>query len=523
MTTLPTEAVEVSSPSLNCISESVHCNPLTQFSTVSSGFSCHTNCFSSRTEDINAESSKSDFVDVWQFNQQRPQNEVTNLSTEAVKVSSPSLNCISESVHCNPLTQFNTVSSGFSCHTNCVLSGREDKNTVSSRQENNISDSSDKPRQSKCWIHVYSKSTSTSSLRTQCAAAAADVVGVHSPKVYHRRNRRLHKKLQKIEHHMHFIDVPNNCQFKLTKQEIESEIVVVDGGNSNAPPIKPPSGVRWRRIPVSAFRLVDEYRPNIGLIHPTIDGIFPFIRLPRQMSLNIIGKCDLQKIYNTLTICENLRRSPLLRGKSKQVFTDYGKPIHYTVVGVQPSRNSKEVKSHPSFMKSLPDSHWRTFVWMMKRAEESFRQFAEHAVISNLFHARKLVPFNTFTSATTNYEADYFGSIGYGTNVFLRCHTDQDFTMSIIQVLLKGRTRYNLDDDIIVHFCLPTIGVAIPLRPGDYLLFNPKLPHCLSSRCAFEDEVISTSTYLKTAIVGMNNNDSPLTKEQLDIIGKLKG
>jgi hypothetical protein len=78
-----------------------------------------------------------------------------------------------------------------------------------------------------------------------------------------------------------------------------------------------------------------------------------------------------------------------------------------------------------------------------------------------------------------------------------------------------------LDDDVVVYFCFPTIGVAVPLRPGDYLLFNARIPHCISSRCKFEDEVMCTSTYLKTAIVGMNNNSLPLTDEQAWTINQL--
>jgi hypothetical protein len=57
---------------------------------------------------------------------------------------------------------------------------------------------------------------------------------------------------------------------------------------------------------------------------------------------------------------------------------------------------------------------------------------------------------------------------------------------------------------------------------GDYLLFNATIPHCVSSRCRFEDEIVVTSMYLKTAIVGMNNNDLPLTDEQASIIEQLK-
>jgi len=148
-------------------------------------------------------------------------------------------------------------------------------------------------------------------------------------------------------------------------------------------------------------------------------------------------------------------------------------------------------------------------------------------VISHLDLAKRIVPFKTFISSSSehpdkNFHAQFFGGIAFGKNVFLRCHTDQDFTFSIIQVFLKGHDRYQVTDDVVVYFCFPTIGVAVPLRPGDYLLFNSKIPHCVSSRCRFDDEIVVTSMYLKTAIVGMNNNDLPLTDEQAWIIEQLK-
>ena len=89
-------------------------------------------------------------------------------------------------------------------------------------------------------------------------------------------------------------------------------------------------------------------------------------------------------------------------------------------------------------------------------------------------------------------------------------------------MFLKGTSKYRLDDNVVAYFCFPTIGVAVPLRPGDYLLFNARIPHCISSRCKFEDEILCTSTYLKTAIVGMNNNDLPLTQLQARIIEQVK-
>ena len=67
------------------------------------------------------------------------------------------------------------------------------------------------------------------------------------------------------------------------------------------------------------------------------------------------------------------------------------------------------------------------------------------------------------------------------------------------------------------------LGVSVPLQPGDYLLFNPLIPHCISSWCKYDDEIMCTSTYLKTAIVGMNNNDLVhLTDDQAHILDNLK-
>jgi hypothetical protein len=93
--------------------------------------------------------------------------------------------------------------------------------------------------------------------------------------------------------------------------------------------------------------------------------------------------------------------------------------------------------------------------------------------------------------------------------------------MSISQVFLKGKDVYHLDDDIILYFCFPTLGVAVPLRPGNYFMFNALIPHCISSRCKLEDDVMCVSFYLKTAIVGMNDNNLSLTPKQSAIIHQL--
>jgi len=50
--------------------------------------------------------------------------------------------------------------------------------------------------------------------------------------------------------------------------------------------------------------------------------------------------------------------------------------------------------------------------------------------------------------------------------------------------------------------------------PGDFLMFNPRIPHCISSRCREADNVMCLSMYLKSSVIGLNNNLLELTEKQ---------
>jgi len=170
---------------------------------------------------------------------------------------------------------------------------------------------------------------------------------------------------------------------------------------------------------VSDLHIEDDLRGDIGLTFRRIDGCLPFIRLPRNTSIDIFGRCGLNNIYAALRACENLR-SPLCRSNKKCVFTDLGKPPWYACVGPQVSRNSQKVQDHPSFMDQLPTHHWESLLWLMHRAEESFKTIADHQVISHNHHAKNAVPFKTFsTSNPKSTSPKFFGGIAFGTNVFL--------------------------------------------------------------------------------------------------------
>lgn len=369
------------------------------------------------------------------------------------------------------------------------------------------------------WVHVFAKSTQPSSIRTQAASIAYIEQPVHN-KARHRRSRRAKKKLCKQQKLLTEVTVPTTIlENLLSESDIDNEIVVVDGGDDGNLPIQPPDDVTWRCLSVLGAKhlhVQDETDPCRGLTFSRVDGALPFIRLPRQQSLDIIRQMSLKEILGALEECEKLKKTSVRRSDNKRIFTDYGMSVMYTCAGVQASRNSPEVLDCNPFLEQLPQCHWTVLMKLMRHAEYCYESYADNDVISHMFHAKQVVPFKTMSmpgSCQTSM-LKYYGALAFGCNVFLRCHTDADFTMSMAQIYLKNKASYELDDDVVVYFCFPTLGVAVPLRPGDYLLFNALIPHCVSSRCRQDDNIYCISMYLKTSVVGMNNNQLPVSRTQ---------
>jgi hypothetical protein len=76
---------------------------------------------------------------------------------------------------------------------------------------------------------------------------------------------------------------------------------------------------------------------------------------------------------------------------------------------------------------------------LMQYAELSFESMADHQVLSHMHHAKQVVPFKTMTMSSDPTPLKYYGALAFGCNVFLRCHTDDDFTMSMIRSFKRER------------------------------------------------------------------------------------
>ena len=94
-------------------------------------------------------------------------------------------------------------------------------------------------------------------------------------------------------------------------------------------------------------------------------------------------------------------------------------------------------------------------------------------------------------------------------------HVDKDFFVSIHQLNVEGHCGSN---EIAQHFVFPTCGCAVALRPGDVLVFNPHVHHCLSSVSPFYAKLrVHVSTlHVKTAHMSKNDKTAELTPEETE-------
>jgi hypothetical protein len=106
-------------------------------------------------------------------------------------------------------------------------------------------------------------------------------------------------------------------------------------------------------------------------------------------------------------------------------------------------------------------------------------------------------------------------------------HTEDNAFLSYVTVTTQlhdatlpvaERVRHNLemnDPKPALHVIFPAHNLAEPICPGNILIFNPTVPHGCSAKLADHDNahVNVMYMYLKSAVVGGNNNKIPMTAE----------
>jgi hypothetical protein len=217
-------------------------------------------------------------------------------------------------------------------------------------------------------------------------------------------------------------------------------------------------------------------------------------------------------------------------------------------MGNQVSMGEKGIRIYSKEYHWIEKKEWDAVYKLVLDLERLSRRFLPHDVISKSYHARAVVNYPTIQPAETEIDeeggtgeeeggagekeggagekeeqdnseskrAHMTGSVAFGENTYVVVHTDEDFLHSCLMIFSED--ELTLDMEIVVYFVFPTLGFAVPLRPGDILIFDSTVPHCLSSRRNVSDTVIAMASYLKSKSVGLNNNDLQLDNHQKEII-----
>ena len=228
-------------------------------------------------------------------------------------------------------------------------------------------------------------------------------------------------------------------------------------------------------------------------------GIFSALLVPRKDSLSDNPKTTIQfKLCGALKKLHRTEKG-ITRGKSKQGVSTSN--AAYCIYGLKTMRGSKGFSRDQ--LSKVNKEAANTLNKFIKRCQDVLKAWIEYSWLVAIHHAFELGCWKGVDNAM------YCG-LANSYDYYAASHTDDDMGIAIHQVNVYK--NYKHDDEIVQYFCFPEYGFCVALRPGDWLLFNPAVHHCLSQKSkTYSNEIVHVSTcYVKTSHVGGNDNSIPL-------------
>ena len=146
---------------------------------------------------------------------------------------------------------------------------------------------------------------------------------------------------------------------------------------------------------------------------------------------------------------------------------------------------------------------------------ESFSSLSSYKDMKNKQRLPDTINKTSSVSHQNGKSHNFMPSTSFGRNNALSIHTDDDSFLSIVHVqclidLVKypnGSSRYPLETNIVKYFTFDD-RFSVALRSGDILIFNPIIPHCISTSTDLysSQDVFCISHYFKAKVIGRNNN-----------------
>jgi hypothetical protein len=210
-----------------------------------------------------------------------------------------------------------------------------------------------------------------------------------------------------------------------------------------------------------------------------------FILVPRHDAIR--KATHVEKTLSALHALDAAKETSETRGKKRiAIAEDDGK---YTTVGLKPNRGTVGISE--SWPKTLQKDDKDEIIKLMTGCEEVGKGYLPPNELRGLRVAKVLGDWPDICGAASQ---SIYGSLASSKNFYLNTHTDEDFFYSLTTVasakgLRPDIDRYSMDAAVCNYFTFAEQGIAVALRPGDMLLFNPTYQHCISSRTSiYESE-----------------------------------
>jgi hypothetical protein len=264
------------------------------------------------------------------------------------------------------------------------------------------------------------------------------------------------------------------------------------------------------------------------LVIDTVHGFkFPFapsqqndiVMMRRTEALEYEDSRDYARLLDSFNVLSNITKNKgIVRGKKRIVAFQEGSNCKYLTPGICPLRAETGTSVRALFDLDV-NQHDALFRYVRKCEKLAFKSMSLQTT-RGFNVAKQFFPFRTFPGRGNHDSSCHaFSSIATALNVCLNSHTDDDSFYGVVTNLDADPLKSpQLDDEVTLYFTFPTLGLAIALRPGDILVFNPDIYHSVSSRCNTSKNIWCTSLYTKNAVVGGNDNSRPIETAQKEAI-----
>jgi hypothetical protein len=110
-----------------------------------------------------------------------------------------------------------------------------------------------------------------------------------------------------------------------------------------------------------------------------------------------------------------------------------------------------------------------------------------------------------------------FSQLAIATKYWVALHEDDDMFRTLLSCYASEKEKDKPNNDILFYFVFPSVGIAIPMRSTDILVFDSKFAHCASNYRCEDSLIFSCFTSSKTVNAHITNNNEVVMLERLAV------